>query len=401
MRRPYHSVSSIKLGSRCERAYAYAYLAGMREPEVTWYEIEHDLVVPSSRQKALAVGKAGHAVGEDHYTPGSYPEWATLPGQIFRSGLGFLPPPDACTEIEIEEALGTIPTGLARPKPPTTYELHGVRWGGFRDLLVRPSRTWMTRNGLAGEWLQVDYKTSRDIRRWALRPEALAQDPQCALYTAEACDKLDVPKLSSRWLYLETGKVRRAAPVDVIVERDYAAEIMLPYAERAKHLDTLESVEDAPCNPDACWDYGGCPYHARNGGPCSAEIDLMAYYRQERTATMPMPKGLKERFENLAPPPAPGDEDLDAAVDAAVQAPEPEPEPEPEPAPAPAPAPTPEPKKPRGRPRKAPAPAPAASGFGETVTALAADVATTEVALTEAQEAYDAAIEALRKAVTP
>jgi len=390
MTRPYHSVSSAKLGERCERAWAYCYIDGLREHGPTWDEIESGAPCPG-RMRSLALGKATHTIGEEYYGAGAdiAPRWASLPGQIYASGIAHLPPPARCDVIEIEASLGTISTGLALPKPPTAYDLHGVRWGGFRDLLVR----------VDDAWLQIDYKTTKDIARWSLSPDRLEADAQLALYTAEACDSHDLRELASRWLYLETGRVRRSRPVDVTMSRDRAAEIMLPFADLARHLDTIPSSSEAVCNTRACYDYGGCQYHHRNGGPCDAKVDLMAYYRQERSATMPMPADLKAKFAAIAPPPPPP-----PVAPATVEAPAPVEMTASAPVEAPVEAPA---KKTRARKIKnAPASAPTEAlppgriqESGAHMVALANAVAVAEASLVTAQDAYAVALDALRDAV--
>jgi hypothetical protein len=46
------------------------------------------------------------------------------------------------------------------------------------------------------------------------------------------------------------------------------------YAEKARRLDTITTVEDAEMNTGACGEYGGCYYHVSNGGPCNARRSI-------------------------------------------------------------------------------------------------------------------------------
>jgi hypothetical protein len=77
-----------------------------------------------------------------------------------------------------------------------------------------------------------------------------------------------------RWLYLETKKVRRALPVDACIRAVDAKARVEEYADKARRLDTITTVEDAEMNTGACGEYGGCYYHVSNGGPCNARRSI-------------------------------------------------------------------------------------------------------------------------------
>ena len=304
MTRAYHSASSIKLGQRCPRAWAYCYLDGLRDPEVAWAD-----VTPTTppRLRSFALGEAVHAIGEAHFGRGT-PAWATLPGQIYASGLGHLPAPADCDEVEVEAPIGRTP--CAEAPAGRVLEAHGVRWAGFRDLAFRQG----------GAWTQIDYKTTASIAKYALTPDTLRADVQCALYTIDACERWALDAMPSRWLYLETKRIRRAWPVDVIVTHEAALAVLAPAAELAKRLDAIASSADAPQNLDACADYGGCQYHVTQGGPCDARRSLSAYFAQEKAKmTQPVPgldpaklAEMSAKFGAVPPPPPPPPPGLEA-----------------------------------------------------------------------------------------
>ncbi len=375
--RPYHSASSIKLGQRCPRAWAYCYLDGLRDPEVAWSD-----VTPTTppRLRSFALGKAVHAVFERYYC-GEPADWASLPGQIAASGVGNLPPRDAC-RAEVEQPIGRESrTGAPAGR---VLRVHGVAWAGFRDLLI-------------DETLQVDYKTTASIAKYALTPDRLRADVQCALYTVDACERFGVDAFDSRWLYLETKRIRRAWPVDVVVTHDEALAALAPAAELAKRLDTIASSADAPQNLDACADYGGCQYHVTQGGPCDARRSLSAYFAQEKAKmTQPVPgldpakiAEMSAKFGAVPVPPPPPPPPAAPAPVAPLAAPAPALPVAAPPPPATAAA-TPAPAVGSGRRGRktdaapvavAPMPAMPTEGLGAALAAAAADVAAAEAAL--------------------
>ena len=380
MARRYHSASSIKLGQRCPRAWAYAYIAGLREPDVDWAEIEAGRIVPP-RVRSLSLGKAVHAMGEAYFGGMRAPyAWQSLPGQIFASGIGALPLPAACDEIEVERPIGDV--AVEGAPGGRVLELHGVRWAGCRDLAVRQ----------AGAWLQVDYKTTASLARYALTPEALRDDLQCAIYVVDLARRLGLSEVACRWLYLETKAVRRAMPIDVVVPLEHAIKIVEPAAALARELDTLERVDDAEQILTACYDYGGCQYHASAGGPCETVRSVGAYFEREKgkRTTMALDPSLLAKFQALPAPAQPAPAQPAPAPVATFGAPAPAPaerpkrrrppkaQPEPAPAPEPEPAPAPEPP---------PAPNVAtATGFAAALLELHAELAEAEAAVMAAIE---------------
>lgn len=261
-----HSASSAKLGKRCKRAWAYRYVEGIRAPEIDWSALEAGAKCTPS-QRALALGKAVHKCAEEYYT-GRAPRWESLPGQLFATGVGFAPKPSKCSTIEVERALGS-------GEPPVRV-VHSIRWRGNRDLLVCAG----------GAWLQLDWKTCSDIARWAPTADVLRSDVQAALYTVDACERLGVRALASRWVYMQTKRTRAAMGVDFVLTIDEALAVLAPAAELCRELDAIERSCDAPQNLDACYEYGGCEFHRTAGGPCDAQRSIMSLCKQikgERT----------------------------------------------------------------------------------------------------------------------
>lgn len=258
---------------RCPRAWALCYIAGIRAPEFAW----DDSAAPV-RARAPALGKAAHAVFESWQRGAANVNWRDLPGQVALSGAHHVPHPDRVHEARVEAPIGNAPLP-PRPDSPdaprVAYELHGVLWAGFRDLLVSAPGEFV-RLGIDAPdgWVLYDYKTTANIEQYALSPAELATDPQACLYVAATCDELGLDELPVRWLYLETKKRRASLPVDACIRAHDAKNVMVEYAVKARELDQITSVDAADMNAGACGEYGGCYYHVSNGGPCNARRSI-------------------------------------------------------------------------------------------------------------------------------
>lgn len=311
MPRPYHSPSSLALGARCEAAWAWTYVAGIREPEISWEAIEAGAKWSRS-QRACALGKAMHKVGEDWYR-GLTPKWESLPGRIFASGVHLLPQPSRCRVIEVECAVGEEPSGIVEEgRPPTVLVVEGTRFAGFRDLAVLSAEETERFGWLCHGWALFDYKSSANIARYAKTRDDLIADPQCNLYALDLMIRHDLRELPARWVYFETKDVRRAAPVDVLIERQRAVDLLAALGPLAARLDSIEDPALAACNTDACGDYGGCPHHVSAGGPCLARRSLgtLIQLNSRREKSMPIDANVRAKFNaevmkrTSEPPPA-------------------------------------------------------------------------------------------------
>jgi hypothetical protein len=369
--RAYHSASSVALGKRCPRAWAYAYIDGLRLPG----------------SPATALGSRVHAVFERFFR-GESVDWLSEEGRIAASGIEYLPRPEACSAIEVERPIGSLPTPMADGSSGVSFEAHGVRWAGFRDLAVR----------VDGLWYQVDYKTTASIAKWAKTPAELRADAQCCLYSLELAARKGLDVVSSRWLYLEAKQVRRAFPVDVRMTADEALEALSPAAALAKALDQIPDTASAEQRTSACDDFGGCGYHQRQGGPCDARRSVSSYFAQRKGMNMALDPATAKKFGALAspppapPPPAPKKPGAFGASPVAVVA-------------------GPDAPKRRGRPPKsesagptpAAAPLPASpsagpAGSAADLAALVERIAAAETAIAEDQAELSAARAALREA---
>src|SRR5690606_26890144 len=226
--------------------------------------------------------------------------------------------PSLC-EAYPEAAIGTVPLPPredAREGAPTTaLRVHGVLWAGFRDLVALPTREERKRLRLPPaphDWVLFDYKTSANVARYALSADALRADVQANLYAIDVIEwlarehGLRVDRLPARWVYLESKRGRRAEPRDTVIAYEDAQRVIEPCAALARELDQIERVEDAPQNPRACGDYGGCPYHVSAGGPCDARrsvgtlIQARVKPKRKDNQAMAISEDMKARFAALA-----------------------------------------------------------------------------------------------------
>jgi len=289
MPRPYHSPSSLALGDPekgCEAAWAWQYIAGFRPPQLTWDEILAG-AVPARGQRAPALGGAVHETGEAYYA-GKDPKygWGSLPGQIYASGIPYLPHPARCEGVMVEQPVGTEPSGVAPgPRvPPTVLVVGGTRFGGFFDLGVcaKEEVQRLLKGKAVSPYMVVDYKSTSSITKWGKSRETLLLDPQVCLYGLNMTQKYKLEAVDCRWLYMETGPTRKAKPIDICVERSHAERVLTALAPIARRLDLITDPLQAATNLDRCDDYGGRPCHFSRGGPCQARRSLGALIQKNR-----------------------------------------------------------------------------------------------------------------------
>ena len=142
--------------------------------------------------------------------------------------------------------MGDIPLPVqadAREGAPTVaLEIHGVLWAGFEDLLAWPHDSELARLEMHAPdgVILNDYKTTKDIARYALTPAHLEVDIQAASYTIDVCRDLGIDRVPARWAYFETLERRRAHPVDAMLTLSRALDVMGPASELAKVFDQIE-----------------------------------------------------------------------------------------------------------------------------------------------------------------
>jgi hypothetical protein len=282
------SPSGLSKARRCLHAWGLRYLLGIKMPEPTWAEA-CAWVKPEPKKKSKptpeeraalkaynspfrkALGKECHARLETYFRGGNI-DWNDRVGRIVLAGMHLIPHPDTCEKVEAE---GEI-----------TIEIDGVKFRGFRDLLVLKD----------GRWLLIDHKTTfgfdyfdrEKTQRSVKTSEQLIADPQANLYAFDVMRREGLRELACRWVYYRTEDKPKALEVDFTITWEGAAAMMAElvaearaltaYVEHAQRLRAndagsavvrLAIVYDLQRNPDACADFGGCEYHAERGGTCT------------------------------------------------------------------------------------------------------------------------------------
>jgi hypothetical protein len=310
----------------------YTYGEGLKDPEYEWSAIRDyrwddtagvgdeygRYVCPTtghaipSKARSAAIGKAMHSTIERWYEPSrGKADWRDLPGKIAGSGLHLLPHPSKCLEGGVEVPLGEdeAPDRHSESGVCKVLRLDGVAWRGSRDLVasiaqdewrrlyrdVDGSEVW-TR---VASWILIDHKSTAKLDEHPLTPAGLLGNGQANLYAFATMRELGLSKLPARWVYYETKRIRRAMPVDTVIELSRATDIVGRMTERAKHLDTITCADDARQNPHACADYGGCKRHVSSGGPCDARrpVGALIQLRVKEERNMPLPKGFQKNFD--------------------------------------------------------------------------------------------------------
>jgi hypothetical protein len=219
---------------------------------------------PVAGQRSASLGTRTHLYAQwyltgaatadaDVHGPRRLIDWESLPGQVLQSMLPLLPPAGS---VDPEQAEAEF-----------ELEVAGVKFRGLIDLL------------LDGVW---DHKTTRDIRGYALLPDAVAyaigaperslkDSLQACIYVVRRARQTDPPAdaITCHWTYGETDRTRRALPVVQDIPYTHALGVVERAADVARTL-TYASSDEAPPNTLACDKYGGCWYR---GQPCKVRRD--------------------------------------------------------------------------------------------------------------------------------
>lgn len=394
-----HSVSSLKLGARCEYAWWLQYGMGIYTRELTWDDVERgEKLYPGERSRAFGVRM--HEILEHHVQGKATAEdWLSEPGRAAEAISHYLP--EDLSGARAENSLGAL-------TPPSAdyfyvFDADGrllLTLNGFVDLLATWTPEDAARTGIAAGSYIVDYKSSSDPHKWALSAEELERDLQACVYRVAA---RDIHNPAMLWLYAKS----RGAPVV------YPQRITLKYLPAlarvreeiplARRLEAILAGEVIPTpNTDACNEYGGCPYASGVGGPCEAKPDnkklfaraIRAGAKSEAKKTITKGKhmairGLTSRAAQAAET-ATLPEDTEAeAIDVEVTEPVEE---------TPAPAPKARHPRPAKASAKKGAPKGALADALEDAQVKLAEVALAEAALEDARANLTAALAAVQKA---
>lgn len=239
------SPSQIKTSRACTRKWALEKLAGLRGPET-------------------ASQKLGKEVDDNNLQPylrdGKPIDRSTRAGAIAASGLDWLPQPK-WRGLEVQRHfVFTSPSAKAL----------GTEFGyqGYLDL-------WLPFGGQPGFFDEKpvvgDFKTTKSIRKWALKEEELRKDEQGVIYSVWAILETKAKEIHNSWLYMQTEGTPVALPTQITVHTDEVAHHFQEIEKEAQRIvklrqampagaDPLEYALSLEGNKNACGDYGGCPF---------------------------------------------------------------------------------------------------------------------------------------------
>lgn len=289
MARRYHSPSSVKLGSRCQHAWALTYIDQRRPRELDWADIASGKVTPRGGERSRTLGKEVHGRVESHVGRAlgrvdlAEPTWEDLPGRMAHEAIAYLPAFDHILGIEVPIGM---PAGwpVSAPRPARgeapTFALHGLQWAGLVDVLEI---------GASGLVTIRDWKTSSDPAKWGMTPAAVRDDWQACLYAAWACEHYQIDEATAAWTYLRSREPIKSHESIAVIPAAHARAVLEHPAEIARELDRLTTSAAAPRNTDACSDFGrpgqiNCAHHTENGGTCDARIPAAQRYKNALTA---------------------------------------------------------------------------------------------------------------------
>lgn len=263
------SASQIGAWDTCQRKWAYTYVAGIRSPS----------------NASAALGSAVHEKLERHMLRGEAfdltprEDGAPTVDAIAVQALPFVP--RTWLAVEAPFRLAVTPRGTVIGNGDEAAAIEGVTAmsrgttthvdGSELDVVILNGRIDVIRDAFT----VLDWKTSKDVRRYAKTAEDLETDPAAIIYAAaletatarrtDAADKDGAERLptSLEWVYLST-KLEGARPVRAAVRGVRSLPLLAPQLEGiVAARKAWKTPEDAPPNPAGCMAFGGCFFRDR------------------------------------------------------------------------------------------------------------------------------------------
>ena len=188
--------------------------------------------------KAAELGKKLHTELENYLKFGTIPKSA-----IAKAGIHLLPDPGKDLALHVEERVQI------------ENDLLPVPIIGFADLIEE----------FSGEIRITDHKTTSNFK-YCKSPDELRTDPQAIIYGAHCFNEYDPPSgsIAFRHVYYNTKSPGareteiRMSDEEVCKGLEGLTETVIEMAETANQI-----AGDVKANPEACGDWGGCPFRAR------------------------------------------------------------------------------------------------------------------------------------------
>jgi hypothetical protein len=156
------------------------------------------------------------------------------------------------------------------------------------------------RTGIPAGTYIVDYKSSSDPKKWALSEAELQRDLAACIYRVAGRQLRDPTLL---WLYAKSRGTPTVYPQRATLKYLPALARVREEIPLARRLEAILAGEVIPIkNPEACHDYGGCPYAATIGGPCDAKPSVRKMFATaiNAGAKSEIKKGKKMAIKGLA-----------------------------------------------------------------------------------------------------
>jgi hypothetical protein len=253
------SASQISTFRRCKRCWAFTYIDGEIAPE----------------SPATAFGLELHTAIEKYLKTGRWTGAADVV-ECAKQGEHLLPSPcDPALGIERKMLLPIL--------------------GGRATLIGYIDLVIPARNGNPPE--VTDHKSTKDLR-YATTPDKLKDDVQANIYAHYAMKSLGAARVLARWRYYcarpsrakgatADGRPRNARGFRAVTRIKTLEEVeqqwvsLMATAEEMVDLALNPNIwaKNVDGNPDACGDYGGCPFRSKCSMPTNTLGSLMEHGR--------------------------------------------------------------------------------------------------------------------------
>lgn len=248
------SASQVKTWRECKRKWAWAKIAGIQQPDTT----------------STLRGKAVHAQLEQYLKTGDEFDYsAPYEAGYLAGALRAYAPAPGTHGLTVERRFQ-----MPSPTP-------GATWGylGFIDVslddamhIVPPLPA-----GAEGNPAVQDWKTTSSLADYAMRPDEMPHDPQAIIYAVEAMHRTGRRTVDLCWVYVQTKGAKKSRRSHY---RATAAEILPAFlaidADAKAIAEAFRTVKDPlalDATPEACDNYGGCPYRAQ----CALSPEVLAH----------------------------------------------------------------------------------------------------------------------------
>jgi hypothetical protein len=253
---PLRSASQVSLFRECKVKWALSYLAKLKSP--------------SSPSQALGT-EVDDTQLQPYLSEGRPFDYTRESGYIAAAGLAYLPKPGT-RGLEVQKHF-LLPSPSGKPGEPAPFG-----YQGYLDL-------WLPYGGMPeiddGAPIVSDFKTSKDINRWAKTTETLKTDVQSQLYATWAMWETGARRVHLVWLYFQTQGAKKTKRVWATVDAAHVLEQFLAIDKTGQDIEAVAAASppigseaakeyalSLEPSPEMCGAYGGCPYqHICNLSP--------------------------------------------------------------------------------------------------------------------------------------